>query len=84
VGQLTDHYLVPRARGGRDGPTALVCADCHDAIHEMFSNRELAERFSTLEALQGDERVARHVRWLARQRPERRFPTRRTRDAERR
>jgi hypothetical protein len=62
----------------------LLCADCHDAIHEMFSNRELAERFATLDALLADERFARHVRWLSRQRGGRRFPTRRTREGRRR
>lgn len=78
------HHLVPRSRGGREGPTVLLCSDCHDAIHEMFSNRELAERFPTLDALLADERFARHVRWLSRQSPHRRFPTRRTRARRRR
>lgn len=84
VARLTKHHLVPRTRGGRDGPTARICADCHDAIHELFSNKELAERLATLEALRAEERFARHLRWLSRQRPDRRFPTRRARPQRRR
>jgi len=84
VARRSVHHLIPRSRGGREGPTVLLCPDCHDAIHEMFSNRELAERFGSLEALRADARFARHVRWLARQRPDRRFPTRKTRERRRR
>jgi hypothetical protein len=84
VGRLTNHHLVPRTRGGQDGPTVRICSDCHDAIHEMFSNKELAERFPSLAALRADERFARHLRWLSRQRPDRRFPTRRARSQRRR
>ncbi len=71
---------MPKARGGAGQPTLRICHDCHDAIHEMFSNRELAERFGSVEALLADERFGTHVRWLARQRPDRRFPTRRVRE----
>lgn len=80
VPRLTAHHLIPKSRGGAGTPTVDLCADCHDAIHEMFTNRELAERFSTLDALRSDARFARHVRFLSRQDPTRRFPTRTARD----
>ena len=78
--QLSSHHLVPKVRGGAGQPTVAICLDCHDAIHEMFANRDLESRYRSVEALLADERFARHVRWLARQRPGRRFPSRRVRE----
>ena len=80
VPKLSSHHLVPKARGGARQPTLAICPDCHDAIHEMFSNRDLGSRYRSVEALLADERFARHVRWLSRQSPERRFPSHRVRE----
>ena len=63
-----------------NGETVRVCPDCHDAIHEMFSNKQLSEGRDTVEGLLADARFAKHVRWLARQDPRRSFPSRRARD----
>ena len=82
--RASDHHLVPRSRGGTHEDTVRICTDCHDAIHEMFTNKELAERLGSVEALLADERFARHARWLSRQKPGRRFPSRRARDQRKR
>ncbi len=81
---MSDHHLVPKSRGGDHRDVVTICHDCHDAIHEMFTNKELAERLASVEALLAEERFARHARWLAKQRPDRRFPSRRARDQRRR
>ena len=81
---MSDHHLVPRSRGGARQSTLRICADCHDAIHEMFSNKELEGRYASVEALLADERFSRHVRWLSRQSPDRHFPSRRARDQRKR
>jgi hypothetical protein len=61
--------MVPKSRGGRS--TTTICRDCHKAAHSLFSNRELAERLSTPEALRADERFARMAAFLRRQDPRR-------------
>jgi hypothetical protein len=38
----TDHHLVPRSRGGK--VTATLCADCHRAIHVVFTNKGAGAR----------------------------------------
>ena len=81
---MSDHYLVPKSRGGSHADVVTICHDCHDAIHEMFTNQELAERLASVEALLADERFARHAAWLSRRRADRSFPSRRSRDARRR
>lgn len=25
--------MIPRSRGGHDGPTAMLCMDCHQNVH---------------------------------------------------
>ena len=57
-----------------------ICVDCHDAVHEMFTNKELERSYPSIGALLGNERFARHVKWLARQDPKKRFPSHRARD----
>ena len=84
VSELTRHHLLPRARGGKEEHVLRICLDCHDAVHEFFDNRELARSFTSVEALLSDERFARHVAWLAKQHPERRFAARRPRDRRKR
>lgn len=27
-----EHHVVPRSRGGKDGPTIYLCWDCHERI----------------------------------------------------
>ena len=80
MAKLTDHHLVPRSQGGRWEDTVAICFDCHDAIHAFFTNKELSARYNTVEALLTEERFARHVRWLAKQDPGKRFGSRRARD----
>jgi hypothetical protein len=50
----------------------------------MFSNKQLENEYRSVDALLRDERFSRHVRWLAKQDPTRRFPSRRAQDQRRR
>jgi hypothetical protein len=84
VEHLSSHHLLPRSRGGAQHATVRICPDCHDAIHEMFSNKQLENEYRSVEFLLRDERFSRHVRWLAKQDPTRRFPSRRAHDQRRR
>ncbi len=33
-GQLDKHHLIPRSRGGHDGPVAHLCLLCHRKVHD--------------------------------------------------
>ncbi len=73
----SDHHLVPKSRGGRQ--TLAICNDCHRAIHAVFSNKELAATYHTVEVLMAHEVFARMVTFIARQDPRRRVGVARTR-----
>lgn len=58
------HHLVPRLRGGGNGPTALLHQICHNEVHATLSETELARRYNTVEALRAHPRLARFVEWV--------------------
>ena len=65
------HHLVPREEGGRHGPTVELCQPCHSSVHRFLSNRDLAQRYPTVEALREAEELQTYLRWIRRQRVER-------------
>jgi len=74
---LTRHHLIPKAlhdkaygqkrspRHERITATLWVCRACHNQIHRLFSEKELALTYNSREALLGDERLRTFVDWLA-------------------
>lgn len=77
---LTEHHLIPRAvhrkrqfrqRFDLDEMRHRkldVCKKCHRGIHRLIPDEKtLALAFNTREALLADERIARHVAWVAKQ-----------------
>ena len=67
------HHFVPRSEGGRIA--AWVHRICHRKIHSLWTERELAQEFSTPEAIRSHPEVAKFVRWLRRKPPEFWAPT---------
>lgn len=74
---LTRHHLIPKAlhdkpyvqkrfaRVERITATLWVCRACHNQIHLLFSEKELALTYNSREALLADERLRTFVVWLA-------------------
>jgi len=81
VDRFTVHHLIPRARGGNHGPTALLCPTCHRQVHAMFSVTTLAEEMYSVELLRRNPRVADFLRWMRKQRGAS-FRVRRSRERE--
>lgn len=77
---LTFHHLLPvkthrRARFQRRYSKyelrhrgLYLCRPCHDGIHDIIPDEVvLGEMYNTKEQLLADERIARHVAWVAKQ-----------------
>ncbi len=56
------HHLVPRSFGGRE--TVKLHPICHRKVHDILSERELAEDYRTPEALRRHPEIATFLRWL--------------------
>lgn len=74
---LTRHHLIPKAlhnkpyvqkqfaKSERITATLWVCRACHNQIHRLFSEKELALTYNSREMLLSDERLQAFVEWLA-------------------
>lgn len=70
------HHLVPKLKGGKGGPTALLHEICHRKIHATFSEGELARRYNTLALLRDVPEITSFIKWLAGKDPAFHAPTR--------
>lgn len=75
---LTFHHLIPRKLHRRTrfkkhftkaalNQGIMVCQPCHRSIHQFYDEMTLGTRLNSLEALQADETIQKHVAWLAKQ-----------------
>ena len=80
VDRFTVHHLVPRARGGRFGPTARLCPTCHRQLHALFSEATLAEELNSIALLRANPRVNSYLKWVRKQKGAGGFKVRRAND----
>lgn len=71
----TRHHLFPRslhrrlrrkrnARAEELRETVNLCSPCHNRIHQIFSEKELADEYHSLERLLADPRVRDWLCWI--------------------
>lgn len=59
------HHLTPRSKKGKE--TIIVCVDCGNQVHRLFTNNELRDFYNTIEALRADPRMQKWIRWVRKQ-----------------
>lgn len=65
---VDEHHLVPRSEGGV--AKERVHRICHRKIHATFTEKELARRFHSWQALREHPLIADFVAWVANKPPE--------------
>ena len=75
--RFTSHHLVPRSRGGKSGPRAMLCPTCHRQLHAMFSESTLARELHSIKLLEADPQVHAYLKWVRRQKGAANFRVRR-------
>jgi hypothetical protein len=65
---LNEHHMVPKSHRGRD--TVTMHRICHSKIHSVFSERELAIYYHTIERLLEREEIRKFVSWVRKKHPE--------------
>lgn len=70
VRHVSRHHLVPREEGGRHGPIAALCQPCHSTVHLLLTNRDLAKKYASVEALRDAEELQKYLHWVRRSRIE--------------
>lgn len=56
------HHLVPKSQGGKE--TVVLHRICHRQLHALFSEKELAQRYRTIDDLLAHEAVRGFVEWV--------------------
>jgi len=75
IPDLTKHHLIPRSchktkktksKHSREelNQCILICQPCHSNIHNVFTEKTLAESFNTLDLLKEDEDIEKFTKWI--------------------
>lgn len=57
------HHLIPKSKKGKI--TEVVCCNCGDMLHKLFTNNELARDFNTIESIKSNDKVRKWVSWIS-------------------
>ena len=64
VPEITEHHLIPKEKGGKNYETAMLCKMCHNQIHALYTNKELAARLFSIPRLKNDENIKRYLKFI--------------------
>lgn len=64
VSIITKHHLIPLQKGGKKFETLYLCPTCHTQIHALFTNRELATHYHSLELLKKDKKIIKFLKFI--------------------
>lgn len=63
------HHLHPQSQGGKGTPTVLLHVICHNKIHSLFTEKELARHYNTIEKLRAHEEIQKFIKFVRKQPP---------------
>jgi hypothetical protein len=64
---VNEHHLIPRSHRGRQ--TVRMHRICHNKIHSVFSEKDLARYYHTIERLLENEEIRKFITWVERKDP---------------
>ena len=61
------HHLIPKLKGGKTSSDNIVVLHrpCHDKVHAVFTEAQLARSYASVEALLTDPDIAKFAGWIA-------------------
>ena len=77
VKRLTKHHLIPKTRHKNKrnkknfdrqevkDRVLWVCRECHNHIHQIFTNKELEYDYNTKEKLISHPEIAKFIAWIS-------------------
>ena len=63
-----EHHLIPKSLGGKE--TITLHRICHSKIHSVFTERELKNKYFTIENLKKHEEIIKFNKWIKNKPPE--------------
>ena len=65
-----EHHLIPKSEGGKYSEKIRIHRICHDKIHSIWKEHELAGYYYTIERIQTNIEMQKFIKWLKRKPPE--------------
>lgn len=66
------HHLIPKNKSSH---TIMVCHQCGDQIHVLFSNNQLKNQFNTTSLLRSHPKMRKFIEWVRNKPLNRHFTT---------
>lgn len=67
LAELVPEPISTREIGNILNNTALICRPCHNMVHNLHENFELAENFHSIDLLLTDQDMVKHCKWANKQ-----------------
>lgn len=58
------HHLTPKSRGGKDEHTILLHLICHNKIHSLWTEKELADTYNTIDMILTHPDMQKFNKWI--------------------
>ena len=74
---LTEHHLFPKCRHKRFrgkytsaqlNETILLCRTCHNQLHDLITETDLAKSYNSIEKLKENSSVQKWISWIRKKR----------------
>ncbi len=64
VSIITKHHLIPLEKGGKKFEVIFLCKTCHTQIHALFTNKELATHYNSLDLLKNNYKILKFLKFV--------------------
>jgi hypothetical protein len=61
---ISRHHLIPLSQGGAGENVLLLHKICHNKVHSVFNEKELARTYSNIEKILENEDIQKFVNWV--------------------
>ena len=58
------HHLVPRCKKGLNKGIIRCCINCGNIIHKLFTNKELAKKYNSIETILANPDIQKWAKWI--------------------
>jgi hypothetical protein len=66
---FNEHHLIPVSQGGTFEPKVNLHLICHNKIHSLFTEKELAKQYYSIELLQANDEMQKFIKWVRKKKP---------------
>lgn len=61
---VDDHHLIPKSKGGKYTDVIKIHRICHNKIHSIWTENELASEFNTTEKILQNKEIKNFIKWV--------------------